>query len=502
MKNRLKQVFDKLGIQDIDLYSETGLVIYSPIDGHAIARIKQDNEKDLDTKIEQAHKAFLKWRDVPAPKRGELIGAFGRTLEVHKNLLAEVVCIENGKIMEEAKGEVQEMIDICNFSLGFSRQLYGLTIASERAEHKMQENWLPLGVVAVISAFNFPVAVWAWNLAIALSCGNTVVWKPSSKTPLSALVCQRLFEQNAAQFDFAPANIALLSIIEPNEAPQLLNEPKIQLVSATGSCAMGKKIAPIIAKNFKKQILELGGNNASIITPSADLEIAISSIVFGAVGTCGQRCTTTRRLLVHHSLLPEVKKRLFKAYGNLEPVVGNPLEAKTLIGPLIDKQAYEQMQEALTKAREEGNEIFGGNRIKTHFNEAYYVQPALVITNKNSKIAQEETFAPILYVMGYETIEEALEINNSVPQGLSSSIYSTDIREIEYFKTYSDCGISNVNIGTSGAEIGGAFGGEKETGGGRESGSDAWKQYMRRQTSTTYFGNKKPELAQGIEFEI
>jgi aldehyde dehydrogenase (NAD+) len=501
MKRRVKIIFDKLGIER-NIYSDKGVVVYSPIDGLALARVDYDKYESLDKKIQISQKVFEHWRTVPGPKRGELLDKFAQLLIENKEELAELVCIECGKIMEEARGEVQEMIDICKFTIGLSRQMYGLTMPSERFDHKMQENWLPLGVVLTITAFNFPVAVWAWNLALAVCCGNSVIWKPSNKTPLTAIASQFLFDKACESFEFVPKYLSQLVIIENKDAEYFLKHKDVKLVSATGSTQMGRQIAPIVAANFKKSIYELGGNNASIITPSADMAITLPSVIFGAVGTCGQRCTTTRRLIVHTSIINEIKVSLVKAYKKINDKVGNPLEKESIVGPIIDKDAFENMQNKLEELRTEGYEVFGGDKLEGICKDGYYVKPALVFLDQNSEILDEETFAPILYVIPYESIEEAIKINNSVPQGLSSSIFSTDIREIEYFKTFSDCGITNVNIGTSGAEIGGAFGGEKETGGGRESGSDAWKQYMRRQTSTTYYGDDGPELAQGVEFGV
>jgi len=414
------------------------------------------------------------------------------------------VTLECGKILEESRGEVQEMIDICDFAVGLSRQLYGLTIASERPQHTMTETWYPLGPVGVISAFNFPVAVWSWNLALAVICGNPVVWKPSEKTPLTALACQAIFERVCRDIDGTPPALSTLLIGATELGRQLVADKRIALVSATGSTRMGAAVGPQVAARFGKCLLELGGNNAIIVTDTADLELAVPAIVFGAVGTAGQRCTTTRRLIVQRDIFDIVCNRLQTAYKEIAgDRVGDPLDATTLVGPLIDQTAFDAMQTALTLAREQnGRCLAGGKRVRQELGEnAWYVEPALIRMPEQSPVVCEETFAPILYIMAYDTLSEALEIHNAVRQGLSSAIFTTDLREADYFKTHSDCGIANVNIGTSGAEIGGAFGGEKETGGGRESGSDAWKTYMRRQTSTTYWGTEKPDLAQGIRFE-
>ena len=452
--------------------------------------------------------AFDAWREVPAPKRGELVRVLGQHLREAKEPLARLVTAECGKILEEARGEVQEMIDICDFAVGLSRQLYGLTIASERPEHVMQENWLPLGPVGVISAFNFPVAVWAWNAALALVCGDPVLWKPSEKTPLSAIATQQIFLQAVAEYQQAghtvPEHLSQVLIGAADIGEVLVQSREVPLVSATGSCRMGEIVGPKVQERFGRCLLELGGNNAVIVTESADLRVALPSILFGAVGTAGQRCTTTRRLLVHHSLLDTVFEQLRSAYAGIAAQkIGSPLDAGTLVGPLVDKQAYEMMQMALKAAKEEGGEVLFGQRVLAdNHPDAYYVQPALVKMPMQQPVVKQETFAPILYVIPYSTLKDALTMHNDVPQGLSSAIFTTDVREAEYFKRHSDCGIANVNIGTSGAEIGGAFGGEKATGGGRESGSDAWKHYMRRQTSTTYCGVTPPALSQGIKFDL
>ncbi|QVM91326.1 aldehyde dehydrogenase family protein [Pseudomonas entomophila] len=474
--------------------------VHTPIDGSQIASVKLLGKADTTARIDQAQQAFEAWRNVPAPRRGELVRLFGEVLREHKADLGELVSIEAGKITQEGLGEVQEMIDICDFAVGLSRQLYGLTIASERPGHHMRESWHPLGVVGVISAFNFPVAVWAWNAALALVAGNAVVWKPSEKTPLTALACQALFEKALKAFGDAPAGLSQLVIGGREAGEALVDDPRVPLVSATGSTRMGREVGPRVAARFGRSILELGGNNAMILAPSADLDLAVRGILFSAVGTAGQRCTTLRRLIVHRSIKDEVVARVKAAYGKVR--IGDPRK-DNLVGPLIDKLSFDAMQGALAKARDEGGLVFGGERqLADQYPNAYYVSPAIAEMPAQSDVVRHETFAPILYVLAYDDFEEALRLNNEVPQGLSSCIFTTDIREAERFQSASgsDCGIANVNIGTSGAEIGGAFGGEKETGGGRESGSDAWKGYMRRQTNTVNYSRELP-LAQGIVFD-
>lgn len=491
-------------IRDLAKYSGDDLTVTSPIDGSILARLRYDTQAEIDEKIALSVRAFEAWREVPGPRRGELVRLLGEKLRANKEELARLVTLECGKILEEGRGEVQEMIDICDFAVGLSRQLYGLTIASERPNHVMQENWLPLGPVGIISAFNFPVAVWSWNAALALVCGDSCLWKPSEKTPLTALACQSLFDEVCAEFPAAPKGLSQVILGAAAQGAQLVDDSRVPLISATGSCRMGRIVGQRVAGRFGKALLELGGNNAIVVTESADLAVAVPSILFGSVGTAGQRCTSTRRVIVHRCLFDRVFETLANAYRQIGSTkVGNPLEAGTLVGPLIDKMAFDGMQAAIARVRPEALEIVGGERVLTdRSSEAYYVAPAIVKLPKQSETIFEETFAPLTYVIPYDTIEEALQIHNAVPQGLSSSIMTTDLREAEYFKRHSDCGIANVNIGTSGAEIGGAFGGEKETGGGRESGSDAWKAYMRRQTSTTFFGREKPALAQGIKFEV
>ena len=497
--SNVNQIFKSLGVS-LTGYKGKELEVTSPIDGAVIAQLKCCSKEEVNKKIAAAQDAFQQWRLIPAPKRGELVRLFGEQLRKHKESLAMLVTLECGKILEEGRGEVQEMIDICDYAVGLSRTLGGKTLPSERTEHSMQENWLPLGPVGIISAFNFPVAVWAWNTSIALVCGDSVLWKPSELTPLCAIACVGLLHKAAKQLTI-PLPKGLCDLVIGNGAmgEMLVKDRRIALLSATGSCRMGQVVAPKVAERFGRSLLELGGNNAIIVTPSADLETAIPSIVFGAVGTAGQRCTSTRRLFVHRSLYTKVWNRLKKAYQSLEGAVGNPLDKKTLIGPLIHEAGFTAMQQSLALAKEQGGSICGGEAYhKKNLKGGFYVTPALVKIPTQTSVVKKETFAPILYVMPYDTIEEALVMQNDVPQGLSSAIFTHDLREAEYFKLHSDCGIANVNIGTSGAEIGGAFGGEKETGGGRESGSDSWKAYMRRQTSTTYYGENPPELAQGI----
>lgn len=493
------ELLSSLGVS-ANLYQGGNHAVHSPIDGSQIASVSLESSEAVPAKVDAAHKAYLAWRDVPAPRRGELVRLFGEVLREYKTQLGELVSIEAGKITQEGLGEVQEMIDICDFAVGLSRQLYGLTIASERPGHHMRESWHPLGVVGVISAFNFPVAVWAWNTSLALVCGNAVIWKPSEKTPLTALACQALFDKALARFGEAPEALSQLIVGDAKAGEALVEDPRVPLISATGSTRMGRAVGPRVAARFGRSILELGGNNAMILTPSADLDLAVRGILFSAVGTAGQRCTTLRRLIVHRSLKDEVVARVKAAYAKVR--IGDP-RAGNLIGPLIDKQAFQAMQDALIGARDEGGEVFGGERrLQEQFPNAYYVAPAIVEMPAQSEVVRHETFAPILYVLAYDDFEQALQLNNEVPQGLSSCIFTTDVREAERFQSASgsDCGIANVNIGTSGAEIGGAFGGEKETGGGRESGSDSWKAYMRRQTNTINYSRELP-LAQGIVFD-
>ena len=497
----IKTLFSELGLADP---SQTGgdITVHSPVDGARLATLKSESADAIEAKIAAAHHAFKAWRVIPAPKRGELIRILGEELRAAKEPLAKLVTLECGKILEEGRGEVQEMIDICDFAVGLSRQLYGLTIATERPDHRMMETWHPLSAIGVITAFNFPVAVWAWNAALALVCGDPVIWKPSEKTPLTALACQGLFEKAVKRFGDAPAGLNAVVIGKREAGEQIAADRRLTLISATGSCAMGRALAPVVATRMGRSLLELGGNNAAIVTPSADLDLTVRAIVFSAVGTAGQRCTSLRRLIVHADIKEALVERLRAAYKSVP--VGNPLEAGTLVGPLIDKRSFESMQHALAEAKKQGGKVHGGERVLSDkFPDAYYVSPAIVEMPGQTEIVREETFAPILYVIGYREIEEAIGINNSVAQGLASSLFTMNLREAERFLSPagSDCGIANINIGPSGAEIGGAFGGEKETGGGRESGSDSWKIYMRRATNTINYGAKLP-LAQGIKFEI
>ena len=495
----LGQLLERLGVEP-HVFQGGEHAVYTPIDGSRIAGVTLENAEAAGAKIAAGHQAFLAWRDVPAPRRGELVRIFGEVLREHKAALGELVSIEAGKITQEGLGEVQEMIDICDFAVGLSRQLYGLTIASERPGHHMRETWHPLGVVGVISAFNFPVAVWAWNTTLALVAGNAVIWKPSEKTPLTALASQALFDKALKRFGEAPPGLAQLVIGDREAGEALVDDARVALISATGSTRMGREVGPRVAARFGRSILELGGNNAMILTPSADLDLAVRGILFSAVGTAGQRCTTLRRLIAHRSVKDEVVTRLKAAYSKVR--IGDPRQ-DNLVGPLMDKHAFDAMQSALARARDEGGMVFGGERqLQDRYPDAYYVSPAIVEMPGQTDVVRHETFAPILYVLSYDEFEDALKLNNDVPQGLSSCIFTLDVREAERFQSASgsDCGIANVNIGTSGAEIGGAFGGEKETGGGRESGSDAWKAYMRRQTNTVNYSRQLP-LAQGIVFD-
>ncbi|EXJ12464.1 aldehyde dehydrogenase family protein [Nitrincola nitratireducens] len=496
----IDSIMQRLGVPD-SLYQGGHFSVTSPIDGDIIGKVVLESDEQVDQRIQRAQAAFEIWRKVPAPRRGELVRLFGEQLRLHKDDLGALITLECGKILQEGLGEVQEMIDICDLAVGQSRQLYGLTIASERPGHHMRETWHPLGPIGLVTAFNFPMAPWAWNAALALVCGNSLVWKPSEKTPLSALACQALLEKAIDIFgDEAPKDLSQVIIGDRKAGERLTDSPLIPLISATGSTRMGREIAPRVAARFGRSILELGGNNAMVLAPSADLDMAIRAILFSAVGTAGQRCTTLRRLIVHESIRDEVVSRLKNAYANIR--IGHPMEGN-LIGPLIDSHAFEDMQIALEKARQCGAKVFGGERqLQAEYPNGYYVSPAIVEVNVQDELVKHETFAPILYVLSYRDFEDALFLNNDVPQGLSSCIFTTDIREAELFVSDvgSDCGIANINIGPSGAEIGGAFGGEKETGGGRESGSDVWKSYMRRQTNTVNYSRELP-LAQGIKFD-
>jgi aldehyde dehydrogenase (NAD+) len=494
-----ERLFAALGVQ-APLAGE--LVSRSPIDGAEIGRVVFADAAGVGDAISRAQAAFLAWRTVPPPRRGELVRLFGDVLRAEKEPLGRLVSLEAGKILPEGLGEVQEMIDICDFAVGLSRQLYGLTIATERPNHRMMETWHSLGVVGVISAFNFPVAVWAWNACLALVCGDSVVWKPSEKTPLTAYAVAALFARAAERFGDAPAGLVELVQGGREVGEALVDDPRVALVSATGSTNMGRQVGPRVAARFGRSLLELGGNNAMIVAPSADLDLAERAITFAAVGTAGQRCTTLRRLFVHESLYDALVPRLRDIWSQVR--VGNPLEERVLVGPLIDRDGYAAMERALADARAEGGEVQSGERLHAEqWPDACYVRPALVEMPAQSAVMLRETFAPILYVCRYSELEEAIALHNAARHGLSSSIFTTDLREAERFMSAagSDCGIVNVNIGPSGAEIGGAFGGEKETGGGRESGSDSWRAYMRRATNTINFGRDLP-LAQGIDFQI
>jgi aldehyde dehydrogenase (NAD+) len=474
-------------------------VVRSPIDGAPLAHVDLSGRPASERAIANARAAFPSWRQTPAPRRGELVRRFGDELRKHKADLAYLISLEVGKITTESLGEVQEMIDICDYAVGLSRQLYGRTIASERADHALRELWHPLGVVAVITAFNFPGAVWAWNAALALVCGDTVIWKPSEKAPLTALAASALFDRVAAEFG-APENLHQVIIGDREAGVALAEDERVALVSATGSTEMGRDVGTRVARRFGRSLLELGGNNAMIVAPTADLDLAAQAILFGAAGTAGQRCTTLRRLLVNDAVYEGIVSRVKSAYGQVR--IGNPLEASTLVGPLIDSGAFDKMTGALSIARNDGGTVFGGRRVLEEiFPDAYYVEPALVEMPGQTDVVRTETFAPILYVMRYKELREAIELNNGVRQGLSSAIVTRDLAEAETFLSAqgSDCGIVNVNTAPSGAEIGGAFGGEKETGGGRESGSDSWKCYMRRATATINYANDLV-LSQGVNF--
>jgi aldehyde dehydrogenase (NAD+) len=478
------------------------LTVRSPIDGSQLASFPQATPDDVADVVGQAHQAFLNWRTVPAPQRGQLVRRLGDLIRERKHDLAAVVAWEAGKISQEAIGEVREMIDVCDFAVGLSRQLYGKTIATERPQHRMMEQWHPLGAIGIISAFNFPVAVWSWNAMLALVCGDTVVWKPSEKTPLSAIACQALFDEAAGDLAFVPPGVSNLVIGGADVGQALAADRRLPLISATGSVPMGRAVAQAVAARLGRSLLELGGNNGMIVTPSADRSLAERAIVFAAVGTCGQRCTTLRRLIVHESIADELVARLAKTYETLP--IGNPLDDGVLVGPLIDAHAADAMDAALAAATNQGGRVVtGGCRVTEGVpHGGHYVRPAIVEIDADAAIIEQETFAPILYVLRYRSLDEAFRIHNDVPQGLSSAIFTGEVREAELFcsATGSDCGIANVNIGTSGAEIGGAFGGEKETGGGRESGSDSWQAYMRRATNTVNFSDQLP-LAQGIRFD-
>ncbi|MFE3058637.1 aldehyde dehydrogenase family protein [Nocardia sp. NPDC059239] len=497
LREQTEKLLQRLGVET----PQPGeLSARTPITGDELITLRASDSASVDAAIARAETAFHSWRTVPAPQRAAVVRRLAALLTAHRDELGELVTVEAGKIGAEARGEVQEMIDICEFAIGLSRQLYGRTMPSERPGHRLMETWHPLGVVGVISAFNFPVAVWAWNTAVALVCGDTVVWKPSEATPLTALACHTLLRRAAREVGVDPE---VHQLIQGPAAigEQLVDDPRVALVSATGSVRMGRQVAPRVAARFGRCLLELGGNNAAIVTPSADLDLATRGIVFAAAGTAGQRCTTLRRLIVHVDVAGPLLDRISAAYRQLR--VGNPLEEGVLVGPLITERAYDGMRAALERALADGGELIcGGERIEGPGENAFYVRPALVRMPAQTEVVREETFAPILYALTYHRLDTAIELHNGVPQGLSSSIFTRDQREAERFLAAdgSDCGIANVNIGTSGAEIGGAFGGEKQTGGGRESGSDSWKAYMRRATNTVNYSAELP-LAQGIRFE-
>src|SRR5881394_2137402 len=502
----MQPVLEKLGLTDVNPgvfdgeWRGGGATIdkISPIDGRKLASVRTASDDEYNKAITRAREAFSKWRVTPAPVRGETVRRLGNALRELKHELGQLVTLETGKILAEGEGEVQEMIDICDFAVGQSRMLYGLTIQSERPSHRLMEQWHPLGLVAVISAFNFPVAVWSWNAALAAVCGDSTIWKPSEKTPLTAIAVTKIAERVCRETGADPAIFSLLMGDRKSVGEKLANDPRVPLVSATGSVAMGLNVAKTVHGRLGKTIMELGGNNALIVSPTADLEMATQSIFFGAVGTAGQRCTSTRRVIAHESVADKLRSKLLSAYKSLS--IGNPLDRKTLMGPLIDTGAVDMVQNSIQKLKDEGGEVlYGGERMDLPGD--CYMKPCLANAKPNFKIVQEETFGPLLYLLTYRDFDEAIAIQNGVPQGLTSSIFTNDVREAEKFVSTvgSDCGIANVNTGTSGAEIGGAFGGEKNTGGGRESGSDSWKSYMRRQTNTINFSSELP-LAQGIQF--
>jgi len=517
-----KEVFRALGLQDRNLGGFDGmwlgtgpdLEVHSPIDGTRLATVKQVTEAEYDRVVDRAHAAFLEWRRVPAPKRGELVRQLGERLRANKTALGALVTLEMGKIRAEGEGEVQEMIDICDFANGLSRQLYGLTMQSERPDHHMREQWHPLGVVGVVSSFNFPVAVWSWNAAIAAVCGDSTLWKPASATPLTAIAVTKLAAEVCRDCGADPAIFSLVVGRGSTVGDRMLHDRRVPLVSATGSCAVGRRVAEVVGGRLARTILELGGNNAIVVTPYANLGLAIPSIVFGAVGTAGQRCTSTRRVIVHRSVRDALVDRLIHAYRGVR--IGNPMEEVTLMGPLVNRKAVDALIDARRRVQEEGGRVLYGGEVLEgdEYPGGLYVTPCIAAAENHFAVVQEETFAPILYVIEYgnadsspfealDELEEAMRLHNDVPQGLSSAIFTDNVREAEYFLSHrgSDCGIANVNIGTSGAEIGGAFGGEKDTGGGRESGSDSWKAYMRRQTNTVNWSTELP-LAQGLSFDV
>ena len=500
---------ESLGVK-ISEYQGSDLEVYSPVDGQKLTALKVNSESEVNSAVELSQEAFKVWREIPRPRRGRLIGIFGEVLREKKSELAELVTLECGKINSESLGEVQEMIDVCELAVGLSRQMEGKVMHSELPGHILYENWHPKGVVGIITAFNFPVAVWAWNIAISAVCGNTHIWKPSEKTPLTALACQALFEKAISLFEKEsklqiPSNISQVILGKADVGLALVSNINVPLISATGSCRMGSAVQAEVAKTLGRNTLqELGGNNAVIITPSANLKLAIESTLFGAMGTAGQRCTTTRRLFIQENIFDKVYSLLKEAYQQIsQQAIGDPRNPDTLVGPLIDQNAFDQMQESLQKITDEGGEITGGERVEIEAcNEAFYVAPALVKLAQQTPTVLEETFAPVLYVIPYKNLDEAIVLNNSVEQGLSSAIFTNNITEQEQFLRDADTGIANVNNGTSGAELGGAFGGNKATGGGREAGSDAWKAYMNRSTNRTNYQTGKMQLAQGVEFPV
>jgi aldehyde dehydrogenase (NAD+) len=501
VRERALAILTRLGV-DRTSFAKEGLPARSPITGELITHLHATTKDDAGAAIARAAQAFVAWRDMPAPRRGEFVRLLGEELRAAKAELGELVTLETGKILSEGLGEVQEMIDICDFAVGLSRQLYGRTIASERTAHRMMETWHPLGVCGVISAFNFPVAVWCWNAALAFVCGDPVVWKPSEKTPLTAVATQAVVTRAMARFGEAPRGLSEVLLGGRDVGEMLVDDRRVALVSATGSTAMGRAVAPRLAARFARAILELGGNNGAIVTASADLELSLRAIAFAAMGTAGQRCTTLRRLFVHEAVYDRFLPRLVQVYGSVK--IGDPRQEDTLVGPLIDRAAFDNMQRALAQVRAAGGAITGGERLDTVGTEdSYYVYPTICEMPRQAEPMTRETFAPILYVMRYVDFDNAIQLHNASGAGLSASIFTNDVREAERFMAASgsDCGITNVNIGPSGAEIGGAFGGEKETGGGREAGSDAWKAYMRRATNTINYGEQLP-LAQGVRFDV
>ena len=518
--NPMYDFLQRLGIEEVNLGGYAGewvgtgpmLDVFTPVDCTKIASVQQVTEEEFDIIVEKSQKAFLEWRKVPAPKRGEVVRQLGNALREKKDDLGALVALEMGKIIAEGEGEVQEMIDICDFAVGLSRQLYGLTMQSERQDHHMREQWHPLGVVAVISAFNFPVAVWCWNSALAAVCGDSTLWKPASQTPITAIAVTKIAAEVCRANGVDPAIFSLVVGKGSTVGDRLLHDRRIPLVSATGSCEVGRRVAVVVGERLGNTILELGGNNAIIVTPSANMDLVLPAILFGAVGTAGQRCTSTRRIIVHASMKEELLRRLIPAYESIR--IGNPLDRNTVMGPVVNAQAVLDVEKAMARVKEAGGRIlYGGERLEgDQYPGGLYITPCIAEAENHWEVVQEETFAPILYIITYGTpgatpaqavdeIEDAIAIHNGVPQGLSSSIFTENFREAETFLSHrgSDCGIANVNIGTSGAEIGGAFGGEKDTGGGRESGSDSWKVYMRRQTNTVNWSTELP-LAQGLTF--